>query len=315
MGSSSRSWLLVAVLSPGVMGCATLGGLSDRDVVTLRYEWPEKAIMRVVHTLDVRSDWDGRQTAQRRFTMTLGPADETGARRLGIHDVEVLEAPFPAFVQPLATSIIDAQGAFQGIDPLEDGPGEAFLDALPLSPSKKAEVLKGLANGLEQDARERWGQWVGSWYGARYKPGRQQVLTSTISVGVDRKRTQDVPAEDRETLHVGVPCSSADPEPRCVRLHAIREPVGQQNDDRQGRYAHVELELVTDPATLLPHSSRIIRMDRWNWAAKGEPADFHESMRVEQYTFIHGVEASPGAVAAASARAHSLSASMTSERK
>ncbi|RYZ33105.1 MAG: hypothetical protein EOO72_14690, partial [Myxococcaceae bacterium] len=112
MAPSTRPWLLVAVLSSSVMGCATMGGLLNRDLVSLRYGWPEQSIMRVVHTVDVRTDWSDRWTAQRRFTLTLGPADAQGARRLGIHDVEVTEAPFPAFVEPLATSIIDAQGDF-----------------------------------------------------------------------------------------------------------------------------------------------------------------------------------------------------------
>ncbi|NOK20548.1 hypothetical protein [Corallococcus carmarthensis] len=297
MASSSRSWLVISALSSGVLGCATLGGAQGGDLVTLRYGWPEQTAMRVMHTVDVRTDWSGRMTAQRRYGMRLGPVDEDGRRRLVVQDVEILEAPFPAFVEPLATSIIDAQGDFQGIDPLEDGPGQDLLDALPVSPRKKAQMAKALTNGLEQDARNRWNEWVGSWHGARFKPGKTEVVATTMSVGTGRKKTEEVSAEERLRLDVGVPCSEADPEPRCARLKVVREPVGQ-TDETQGRYAHVELELVTDPATLLPYSSRVIRMDRVNWAAEGDTPDYHEAVHMEQHTFLHGVEGSPGQVAA-----------------
>ena len=296
MASFLRPWVFVAVLLPGVFGCATLGGSRGRDLVSLRYGWPEQASMRVIHTVDVRTDWSGRQTAQRRFTMSMGPVDAEGQRRLVLRDVEIIEAPFPAFVEPLATSIIDAQGDFQGIDPLEDSRSEAFLEALPFSPRKKAQMTAALTAGLERDARDRWNQWVGSWHGARLKPGKLEVIEMTMDVGSGRKSTQAVPAEERQRLDMGVPCSDADPEPRCARLHVIREPVGQ-TDDTPGRYARVELELVTDPTTLLPHSSRILRMDRVDWnAPDGEP-DFHESVHVEQHTFIHGADPMAGPMA------------------
>ena len=296
MASLLRPWLAVVVLSAGASGCATLGGARDKDLVSLRYGWPEQASMRVLHTVDVRTDWSGRQKAQRRFTMLLGPVDAEGQRRLVVRDVEIIEAPFPAFVEPLATAIIDAQGDFQGIDPLEDSRSQAFLDALPLSPRKKAQVTAGLTAGLERDARDKWNQWVGSWHGARLKPGKLEVIEMTMDVGSGRKRTQAVPAEERQRLDMGVPCSDADPEPRCARLHVVREPVGQ-TDDTPGRFARVELELVTDPTTLLPHSSRILRMDRVDWnAPDGEP-DFHESVHVEQHTFIHGADTMAGPMA------------------
>ncbi|RKG73235.1 hypothetical protein D7W79_26155 [Corallococcus exercitus] len=297
MTSFPRPWLVIAALSSGVMGCATLGGAQGKDLVTLRYGWPEQATIRVMHTVDVRTDWSGRMTAQRRYAMRLGPVDEEGRRRLVIQDVEIIEAPFPAFVEPLATSIIDAQGDFQGIDPLEDGPGQDLLDALPVSPRKKAQMTKALTNGLEREARNRWNEWVGSWHGARFKPGQTEVVSTTMSVGTGRKKTEEVPAEERVRLDVGVACSETDPEPRCARLKIVREPVGQ-TDETQGRYAHVELELVTDPATLLPYSSRVIRMDRVDWSdGNGEP-DFHEAVHLEQHTFLHGVEGTPGQVAA-----------------
>ncbi|MFP2901019.1 hypothetical protein [Corallococcus sp. 4LFB] len=301
MTSIPRPWLVIAALSSGVLGCATLGGAQGKDLVTLRYGWPEQATIRVMHTVDVRTDWSGRMTAQRRYAMRLGPVDEEGRRRLIIQDVEIIEAPFPAFVEPLATSIIDAQGDFQGIDPLEDGPGRDLLDALPVSPRKKAQLTKALTNGLEREARNRWNEWVGSWHGARFKPGRTEVVATTMSVGTGRKKTEEVPAEERVRLDVGVACSDAVPEPRCARLKIVREPVGQ-TDETQGRYAHVELELVTDPATLLPYSSRVIRMDRVDWNdGTGEP-DFHEAVHVEQHTFLHGVEGAPGQVAAVERR-------------
>ncbi|RKI55977.1 hypothetical protein D7X55_28885 [Corallococcus sp. AB049A] len=296
MLSVPRPWLVIAALSSGVFGCATVGGAKGKDLVTLRFAWPEQSTIRVMHTVDVRSDWSGRMTAQRRYAMRLGPGDEQGRRRLIIQDVEVIEAPFPAFVEPLATSIIDAQGEFQGIDPLEEGPGQDLLDALPVSPGKKAQMAKALTNGLEREARNRWDEWVGSWHGASFTPGMTHVVPMTMSVGTGRKKTEEVPAEERVRLDVGVPCSDAVPEPRCVKLKLVREPVGQ-TDETKGRYAHVELELVTDPATLLPYSSRIIRMDRVDWnGGKGEP-DFHEAVNMEQHTFIHGVEGPPGQVA------------------
>ncbi|NNC22104.1 hypothetical protein HJC22_41075 [Corallococcus exiguus] len=298
MASFARPWLLVAVLSSSVMGCATMGGAQGKDLVTLRYAWPEQSTIRVHHTVDVRTDWSGRQTAHRRYTMRLGPVDEEGRRRLVFQDVEIIEAPFPAFVEPLAASIIDAQGDFQGIDPLEDGPGQDLLDALPVSPKKKAQMAKALSNGLEQEARNRWNEWVGIWHGSRLNPGRTEVVPTTMSVGTGRKKTEEVPAEERVRLDVGVPCSDAVPEPKCVKLKLVRVPIGQ-TDETKGRYAHVELELVTDPETLQPYSSRVIRMDRVDWnGGKGEP-DFHEAVHVEQHTFIHGVEGPPGQVAAA----------------
>ncbi|RKH06136.1 hypothetical protein D7V97_22980 [Corallococcus sp. CA053C] len=296
MASFLRPWLAVVVLSAGASGCATLGGARGKDLVSLRYGWPEQASMRVIHTVDVRTDWSGRQTAERRFTMILGPVDAEGQRRLVVRDVEIIGAPFPAFVEPLATAIIDAQGDFQGIDPLEDRRSQAFLEALPLSPRKKAQLTASITAGLEREARDKWNQWVGSWHGARLKPGKLEVGEMTMDVGSGRKSTQSVPAEERIRLDVGVPCSDADPEPRCARLHVVREPVGQ-TDDTPGRFARVELELVTEPTTLLPHSARILRMDRVDWnAPDGEP-DFHESVHVEQHTFIHGADTMTGPMA------------------
>ncbi|RYZ37675.1 MAG: hypothetical protein EOO71_27045 [Myxococcaceae bacterium] len=293
MASFLRPWLIAAVLSAGASGCATLGGGGGKGLVTLNYGWPEQASMRVTHTLDVRTDWSGRTTAQRKFTMTLGPVDDEGQRRLSFHDVELIESPLPTFVEPLATGIIDAQGDFQGIDPLEDSPAQAFLDALPLSPKKKAQMTRGIAAGLEKDVRDKWNQWVGSWHGARLKPGKLEVIPMTMEVGAGRKKTKEVPAEERQRLDAGVPCSDADPEPRCARLHVVREPVGQ-TDETQGTYARVELELVTDPATLLPHSCRITRMDRVDWSVPGGEPDFHEAVQVEQHTFVHGMDTTAG---------------------
>ncbi|CAM3123162.1 hypothetical protein G4177_12635 [Corallococcus sp. ZKHCc1 1396] len=293
-----RPWLVVTVLSAGASGCAALGGARGGDLVTLTYAWPEPATMQVEHTVDVRTDWSDRTTAERRFTMTLGPVDEAGQRRLSFHDVEILEARVPIFVEPLATGIIDAQGDFQGIDPLEDNPALAFLDAMPLSPRKRAQMAKGLAVGLERAIRDTWNQWVGSWHGSRYKPGKQEVLPATMQVGTGRKERKEVPSEERQRLDVGVPCSDAEPEPRCARLRAVREPVGQ-SDKTPGTYARVELELVMDPTTLLPYSSRVIRMDRVDWNGQGGEPDFHESVHVEQYTFVHGPAPTAGPMARA----------------
>ncbi|RKG77725.1 hypothetical protein [Corallococcus terminator] len=296
MASFLRSWLIVAVLSAGASGCATRA----KDLVTLNYGWPEQASMRVTHTVDMRTDREGRTKAQRRFTMTLGPVDEEGQRRLAIRDVEIIESMLPTFIRPRSPAIIDAQGDFQGMDPVEDDLNPLSLDVFPPNPEKKAQMTRNLIAGLEQDLRDKWNQWVGSWHGARLKPGKLEVVSSTIEVGIGRKTYEEVPAEDRQQLDVGVPCSDAEPEPRCARLHVVREPVGQ-TDDTKGPYARLELELVTDPSTLLPYSSRLIRMDRVNWSTKGGEPHFHESVHVEQHTFLHGMDTTAGPMARVSA--------------
>ncbi|RKH45725.1 hypothetical protein [Corallococcus llansteffanensis] len=296
MASSLRPWVFVAVLFPGVFGCATLGGSRGGDTLTLRFAWPEQVSMRVAHTVDMQTTRRGRMTAQRRYMMTLGPVDPQGQRRLIPHDVEVSGSGLSALMDPVPTLIIDDHGAFRGIDPMDDSPGQDFLDALPLSPEKKAQVTAKVTAGLEQDAREKWNMWVGSWSGVRLKPGAEEVVETKMRVETGRRTHEQVPAEERTLLQVGIPCGDADPEPRCVRLRVVLEPVGQ-TPETTGRFARRELELVTDPTTLLPYSSRLIRMDRVDWNDKGGEPDYRESVQVEQHTFIYGAEAAAGQMA------------------
>jgi hypothetical protein len=110
-------------------------------------------------------------------------------------------------------------------------------------------------------------------------------------VGMGMAEKKEVPAEERYTLEANVPCSRDAQERRCVRLTVQVQPLGQSQTG-EGPMASWSFELVTDPDTLVPYSTRLTRHDRVDWGEDGAPS-LKEFLQVEEYVYTYGLQRVP----------------------
>jgi hypothetical protein len=101
-----------------------------------------------------------------------------------------------------------------------------------------------------------------------------------------------VAAEERTSIEVDVPCTPDAQERRCVRLTVELQPVGQ-SETAAGPMARKSFELVTDPDTLVPYSTRVMRMDRVDWGKDGGEQPLKEFLQVEEYVYTYGAQRVP----------------------
>ncbi len=291
MTRSVRSLALAALL-PVVCSCATpSSSRHSARAITLRFAWPENLSARVSYSFAMKSPL-GNTEVQRSYWLTVEPATEKGLHRLVPRDIEVSPPELAGLVDPVPTVHFDDEGAFQGVDTPEDLPGQRMLEVLPLEPEKKAEIIQNLVAGQEQAAREFWDRLVAHWPGTILTPGEPVRLETTMVVGTGMMEKQEVAAEERFSIESGVPCSQDEQERRCVRLIVETEPVGQSKEDT-GPLARKRFELVTEPATLVPYSTRLMRLDRVDWGKDGGEPSLKEFMQVEQYAFTYGARPVP----------------------
>lgn len=292
MTRSARS-VVLATLLPALCACSTPSSSqrSPRDAVTLRFAWPKDFSARVAYSAKMNSPL-GNTEVHRNYWLAVEPAEEKGVHRLVPRDVEVSPPQYAALADPVPTVRFDDDGAFLGIDLPEELPGQQMLDALPMDPEKKAEIVKSLVAVQEQSAREYWERLVGNWRGATLVPGEPVRHQSTMVVGTGMLQKEEMAAEERHSLEVDVPCTPDARERRCVRLSVELQPVGQ-SETGEGPMARKRFELVTDPDTLVPYSTRVMRMDRVDWGEDGGAQDLKEFLQVEEYVYTYGAQRVP----------------------
>ncbi|WNG60207.1 hypothetical protein F0U59_39965 [Archangium gephyra] len=291
MTRSARS-LVLAVILPTLCACSTPTASrgAPRQAVTLRFAWPEQLSARVTHSVTMNSPL-GNTQVQRNYWLTVAPGDEEGHRQLVPSDIEVSPPQFAAMVDPVPTVHFDGDGCFQGID-IQDVPGQQMLEVLPMEPEKKAELLENLVAVQEEAALEYWDRLVASWRGVTLTPGEPVRHEAQIVVGTGFMEKKEVAAEERTSIEVGVPCTPDAQERRCVRLTVDLQPLGQ-SEEETGPMARKRFELVTDPDTLVPYSTRLTRMDRVDWGKDGGEQPIKEFLQVEEYVYTYGAERVP----------------------
>lgn len=283
---------ILALLIPSLCACATSSSVQrPSNAVTLRFAWPEPFSARVSYSFTMNSPL-GDTEVHRRYWLLEEPAKDKGVRRLVPRDVEVFPPQYAAMVDPVPTVRIDPEGAFLGIEPPEALPGQQLLDALPMEPEKKAELIKHLESVQEESARDYWERLVEHWRDTTLVPGETLRREAKMVVGTGMMEKKEVPSEERYTLEAGVPCSQDARERRCVRLNVQIQPLGQP-ESGEGPMARWGFELVTDPDTLVPYSTRLTRHDRVDWGGDSGAPSLKEFLQVEEYVYTYGVERVP----------------------
>src|SRR5690242_135282 len=179
MTRSARSLALAALL-PAICACSTpSSSRRSPHAVTLRFAWPEHFSARVSYSFTMNSPL-GNSEVHRRYWLTVEPAKEKGIHRLVPRDIEMFPPEYTAMVDPVPTVRFDDEGAFQGLESPEELPGQRMLEALPLEPEKKAEIVKNLVAVQEQSARDYWERLVGNWRGITLAPGEPVRLESKM---------------------------------------------------------------------------------------------------------------------------------------
>ncbi|MCY1080884.1 hypothetical protein [Archangium lansingense] len=292
MTRAIRSRILAAIL-PALCACATPASTqrAPKDAVTLRFAWPEHLAARVSYSVTMNSPL-GNTQVQRRYWLTVAPTEEQGHYQFVPSDIEVSPPQFAAMVDPVPTVHFDDEGCFQGIDISENLPGQQMLEVLPMEPEKKAELLENLVAAQEESALEYWDRLVGNWRGVTLVPGEPVRRESTMVVGTGFMEKKEVAADEHTSIEVGVPCTPDAQERRCVRLTVDLQPVGQ-SEAGTGPMASKRFELVTDPDTLVPYSTRLMRMDRVDWGEDGGAQPLKEFLQVEEYVYTYGAQRMP----------------------
>ncbi len=291
MTRSTRRVVLAALLS-ALCACAT-SSASRRSphAVTPRFAWPEHYSARVSYSFTANSPL-GNTEVHRRYWLTVEPAKEKGVHRLVPRDMEVFPPEFAAIVDPVPTVLFDNEGSFQRAEFPEELPGQGLLEALPLEPEKRAEIIKNIVAKQEESAREDWTRLVEHWRGITLAPGEPVQLESKMVVGTGLMEKKEVASEERYSIEVDVPCAPDAQERHCVRLSVEVQPVGQ-SEAGEGPLARWSFELVTDPDTLVPYSTRLMRLDRVDWGEDGGAQSLKEFMQVEEYLYTYGAQPVP----------------------
>ncbi|PTL84052.1 hypothetical protein [Vitiosangium sp. GDMCC 1.1324] len=277
--------LALAVLLPAVCACSSLSSSRrSQNVVSLRFAWPEHFSARVSYSYESKGPLGGNDVA-RRYLLTVEPGAEKGVHRLVPRDIEVFPPDYAAIIDPVPTVRFDDKGSFLGAD-IPELPGQQLLEALPLEPEKRAELVKNMVVKEEQSAKDFWIRLVGHWRGAALIPGEPIRLESKMVVGRGKLEMTEVPSEELYTLEAGIPCSRDEQERRCVRLSVEAATIGQSKAG-SGPMASWRFDLVTDPDTLVPYSYRMMRKDREDGGEDGGTQPLEESMQVEEYVFTY----------------------------
>jgi hypothetical protein len=283
---------VLAALLPALCACSVLSSSRRAPpAVTPRFAWPEPFSARVSYSFTMKSPL-GNTEVHRRYWLTVEPAKEKGVHRLVPWDIEVTPPEYAAIVDPVPTVRFDDAGAFQGADLPEELPGQRMLEALPMDPQKKAEIVKNLVAVQEQSAREYWERLVGNWRDSSLVPGEPVRFESKMVVGTGMMEKKEVAADERYSVEADVPCAQDAQEKRCVRFTVETQPVGQ-SETGEGPLARWSFELVTDPDTLVPYSTRLMRLDRVDWGEDGGAQRLKEFLQVEEYVYTYGAQRVP----------------------
>jgi len=286
-----RPFLLSASLLAGMSACVTSShSRIPPGAVVLRFAWPEVLSARVSHSV-VSSGSHG----ERIYWWKLEPGEGEGPRRLVVQAGDSPEPGIAAFADPEMSVLFDAEGAFTGYEPPEDSAALGLLDALPMAPEQQAHLRQTIHDSQEEVARVRWEQRVGHWRDVMLLPGETVRFATKMWMGQNAFQREEVEAEERTTVEVGVECVPGEADKRCVRLRVETAPLHPYNESEPCEHARARktFELVTDPQTLLPYLTRSMREDEMDWCREDGTVATRRTREGEAFVFTYGLEPMP----------------------
>jgi len=307
----SRSWWFPAfAVVVGVVPCVAQESPPAAVVVPpLEFAWPLPAKAVVVK--------DGAKKgneAKLRFQLAVAndTADELRARmtkfeflEIGGRDATTAEMqkvlePALALTQAVPDIVIDAKGAYRRIDGLEammerveefESRRRQLTDA-QREEKKRALESPAMRDALQQACSADWNTWVGAWIGFDLAPGTQRsdriettFFDTTIRSEVTRRHhgpAADVPGHVRLTSVAVAEGQEAVEAYRDILRRVAQESGGKPFPvaDLEAVRQELQLEVITDPRTLLPR--RAIRTKTIRIVMAGETRDQVERA---DYTF------------------------------
>lgn len=267
-----------------LLPCVALLTAAPSESTRLRFAWPERLKTQVrEHTTSRATEGTPGVDVTLRYPLTV----ETRGKERWL-------VPGPLEVTPPAEA-----PAHLGVPPFVVSPAGDFLRAEVPAPLVEALLKQQFPKGdfqrpadaerarevarqlLEAHARQQWEALVGPWRGKTVRPGLSQKRKAMLESSL--MGDGPIPAEERVTFELPVPCEPDAAEKRCVRIR--RETVADAKalkDMCQGYEASLNetrapeaprlrvrtmelrtsLELVTEPDTLVPH---LLREEQVDW--------------------------------------------------
>lgn len=284
--SPSTRLVPLALVLPTLCSCSLF---APRPAgVAMRFAWPENLTGRVTHTHAIVADGEAVVLeARRTFQLKVEPGEKQGQRRLVSTLTQDSLSESAEGLDPEPTVIFDREGAFVGIEQPAESASMDMVKQMQLSPEEEVEARHEVEQKLERQARDKWIRQIARWHGATLVPREVVRFRTKTWIGIPAERRQ-VEAEERNTLEVQVPCTPADVKRRCVRIRVELVPLIAAEEGKMNK-AVVSFELVTEPTTLLPYFSRMLRTEEVALGLIGQETT-HELTQMDEYAFSYGDE-------------------------
>lgn len=279
--------VLLALVLPALCSCSLF---APRPAgVAMRFAWPENLMGRVTHTHSVVADGEALVLeVHRTFQLKVEPGEKQGQRRLVSTLTEASPAESAEGLDPEPTVIFDREAAFLGIEQPAESASMDMVKQMQLSPEEEVEARHEVEQKLERQAREKWIRQVARWHGVTLLPREVVRFRTKTWIGRSPAQRRQVEAEERNSLEAQVPCTPADVKRRCVRIRVELVPLIASEDGKMNK-AIASFELVTEPFTLLPYFSRLLRTEEVALGLIGQETT-HELTQMDEYAFSYGDE-------------------------
>jgi hypothetical protein len=280
--------------------------------VTLRFAWPEALQAQVSDTQStgpLAQEGAPEVSVTQRYPLKVETRGEE--RWLVPGPVEVTPAQFAQVLQGVPTLVISPAGEL-----LRAEVSQATVEATTklmvamsdskTSPAAEARLREQLQQKMTETAREEWSALVGQWRDVTLRPGRTETRKTTLKSWTMGGKPLE--AEERTTVEEAVPCEAEATDTRCVRIRretvvtpkalarlrkereaGFNEGLLQGMARTQVKQLHLRatLELVTDPATLVPYRLRE-EGEEWMLSSHGkEPATKDGMRKVREVVFTY----------------------------
>lgn len=287
--------------------------------VTPRFGWPEGLSAEVTYTTSRLRTGEETESGESRYRMVV--KGEGDALAVVSEDLQLSEEQKKALggteAVNIPTVVVSRAGDFVRVEGADAvlAKVEHLLDEQGQKGEQKQQVLGMLRKAVTEGAKETWTLQVAGWRGVTLEPGKP--LTRQASLSPSTLANVVVPVTETLTYPEAVPCAQGETEKRCVRLTLQSKPVeaelpqvkaaflekvkalgGGQGPDYAIDELQVEYftELVTEPATLVPHHVRTSRRTRVVFLAGKEQRTEDDQREDSEYDFVYGAkpEAAPG---------------------
>ena len=282
--------LSASLLLAGLCACVTSSPRIPPGAVVLRFAWPETLSAQVAHSVV-----SGEAGGERIYWWTLEPGEHAGQRRLAVRSGESPDPGLALLATPEMSVLFDAEGTFTGYEPPDGSVIQDLLEAIPPDTEGHAELRRRMDASQEEAARVRWEQRVGHWRDVMLLPGETVRFATKMWMGHNGLQRDEVEAEERTTVEVGVACVPGEAERRCVRLRVETAPLHpyKETEPCEGARARKSFELVTDPQTLLPYLTRAMREDERDWCEEDGTVATERTREGETFVFTYGLTPPP----------------------